>query len=122
MKYLRFQSLQRCYHLPTRGGIFRTAYTVRDAEDTRAHDADAINHHLDWFVTHLKIPRESDWNYRAIFWFKDSAREPIDHIWAMKHLLKANGYWIDVVKTQRPGRIIYEDDWQIAAVPWRDAH
>ncbi|MEL6825890.1 MAG: hypothetical protein AAFN91_06525 [Pseudomonadota bacterium] len=121
MKYVRFQSQERCYLAPSKAGIFHVAIDLRDDEDTAVYIADELRHHIDWFDMYLPAPRLCEWDYRAIFWFKDTAHEPIAHIWAIKPHLEAYGYWIDVVKTANPGKILYEDSWQIAAKPWRDA-
>ena len=120
MKYVRFQSLERCYYAPSKVGIFQIAGAVCDDHETFAYFADAIGEQLNWFNTYLHVPKYYTWDDRVIFWFKDSAHEPLARIWAMKPHLEACGYWIDVVKTARPGRIFYEDGWQIAAKPWRD--
>jgi hypothetical protein len=120
MTYLRFQSLQPCHGTPSRLGIFQIAFQVRDAVETHAHDADEIDQNLRWLQMHLRSPNLSAADRRAIFWFKQTAREPMKRIWAMKPYLEAYGYWIELVKTWKPGLIIYEDGWQVAAKPWRD--
>lgn len=122
MKYVRFQSLQPCLGTPSRLGIFQIAFEVRDASDTRAHDAREIRRHMAWFNTHLHSPELDERDYRAIFWFKDTAHEPMARLWALRPYLEAYGHWIEQVKTWEPGQIIYEDGWQIAAKPRRGAH
>ncbi|MCR9080527.1 MAG: hypothetical protein NXH78_15640 [Hyphomonadaceae bacterium] len=119
MKYVRFQSLQPCSGTPSKLGIFQIAFRVRNLKDVRAYDADAITRQMAWLQKHLHSPDMSDSTYRAIFWFKDTAHEPLRRVWAMKPFLEAYGYWIEVVKTWDPGNILYEDGWQVAAKPWR---
>ena len=92
---------------------------MRDADATRLPDANALARHLAWLNTHLTSPDLKDEEFRAIFWFKDTALAPMQHIWAMKPHLEAYGHFIDIVKTDRPGQIVYEDGWQIAARPCR---
>ena len=120
MKYIRFQSQLINRGTPSKLGIFQTAYRVRDAHATRVHDANEINRHINWLKTHLRSPDLDDArDFRAIFWFKDTAHEPMKRIWAIKPYLEAHGHWIDVVKTSNPGQIIYRDGWQVAARPLR---
>lgn len=119
MKYVRFQSQEPCLGTPSKLGIFQIAFRVRDADATRVHDANQISHHMEWLKTHLHSPDMRYEDYRAIFWFKDTAHEPMRHIWAMKPYLEAYGYWIDMVTTWDPGDIVYTDGWQIAARPRR---
>jgi len=119
MKYVRFQSLQPCLGTPSRLGIFQIAFQVRDDADTRVEDGRELARHLSWLNTHLRSPDLNDRDYRAIFWFKDTARAPMARLWAIKACLDSYGHWIELVKTRRPGQIIYEDGWQVAAKPWR---
>lgn len=119
MKYVRFQSRQPCTGTASKLGIFQIAFEVRDSCETSAHDSREINRNLDWLKQHLPSPDLSEQEYRAIFWFKDSAHQPMKRIWAIKPYLEAYGYWIDMLKTWDPGKIVYEDGWQVAAKPWR---
>lgn len=117
MKYVRFQSQLQNEGTPSKLGIFQIAFRVRDAHETSIHDANEISRQIEWLKTHLYCPELADRDYRAIFWFKDTAHKPLKRIWAIKPYVEAYGYWIDVVKTWAPGQIVYEDSWQIAARP-----
>jgi len=122
MKYVRFQSLEPCRGTPSKLGIFQIAFRVRTLADVRAYDAAEITRQIEWLQEHLQSPDMSDNTHRAIFWFKDTAHEPMRRAWAMKPFLEAYGYWIEVVKTWDPGNILYEDGWQVAAKPWRSSN
>jgi len=118
MKYVRFQSQLINRGTPSKLGIFQIAFRVRDAHETSVQDANAISRQIEWLKSHLHSPDLDDrYDYRAIFWFKDIAHEPLKRIWAIKPYVESYGYWIDIVKTWTPGQIIYEDGWQIAARP-----
>lgn len=119
MKYIRFQSQQPCFGTASKLGIFQIAFEVRDSPKISAHDASEIARNINWLKQHLHSPDLDDQDYRAIFWFKDSAREPMRRVWAIKPYLEAHGHWIEVIKTWSPGKIAYEDGWQVAAKPWR---
>ncbi|MEL8055091.1 MAG: hypothetical protein AAGK66_02960 [Pseudomonadota bacterium] len=118
MKYVRFQSQLDCKGTASKLGVFQIAYRVRDAHETSVHDANEITKHMDWLETHLNVPDLTNETYRAIFWFKETAHEPMKRVWAMKPYLEAYGYWIDLVTSRDPGRLIYQDGWQVAAKPW----
>lgn len=119
MKYVRFQSQQPCLGTASKLGVFQIAFEVRNSPEINAYDASEIMRHINWLKQNLHSPDLDDQDYRAIFWFKDSAREPMRHIWAIKPYLEAYGHWIEVIKTWTPGKIVYEDSWQVAAKPWR---
>jgi hypothetical protein len=35
----------------------------------------------------------------------------------MIHILEEHGIVIDKITTERPGHVIYEDQWQVVAIP-----
>jgi hypothetical protein len=75
-----------------------------------------------WLNKNLPTPTkvvESGKNH-AISWFKDSANEPIERMWSIVAVLRENGILVDVVRTSNPGRILYEDEWQVFAAPMKD--
>ncbi len=119
--YLRFQG--RVPNLGTASmlGIFQLAIELRDRHDAPTYVTNELNRHLSWFNAHLDAPEvlDDDTHYRAICWFKPAATEPLHRIWSMKAMLQEFGYPIDLVKAKSPGRIIFEDDWQVVAKPKR---
>ena len=52
-------------------------------------------------------------------WFKTDAREHISRIWEMVEILERNGIYVKKIRTDKPGYVIYEDDWQLVAEPLR---
>jgi hypothetical protein len=38
----------------------------------------------------------------------------------LKHILESHGIVVDVIKTNRPGYVVYEDDFQVAAEPFSE--
>jgi len=57
---------------------------------------------------------------RGISWFKSTALEHIGAIREIADILKRNGRPVELLKTRRPGVIVYEDDYQIVAEPFAD--
>jgi hypothetical protein len=87
---------------------------------TAGHDAEGLSH--------LKKPRRLSISKRphgkpqAISWFKDTA---IDHVAKMREvtsILQAHDVGVEMIKSQRPGYIVYEDQFQIAAYPFSDTN
>jgi hypothetical protein len=54
----------------------------------------------------------------AILWFKDTATEHISRMRALCALLEHKDIAVDVIQTEKPGDIIYEDALQVAAIPY----
>ncbi len=79
-----------------------------------------------WFKKNLRAPKvqASKSNYYskpgAISWFKQSAVKHIDKMRQYGQILEAHDIYINQISTDRPGNIVYEDKFQIAALPFND--
>ena len=79
-----------------------------------------------WFNTHLERPASFNRSSRphriekALSWFKDSATKHIAMMREVKAILESHGVAVDVIATDRPGYITYEDDYQVAAESFAD--
>ncbi len=72
---------------------------------------------IDWFNRHLPVPRVSQLDQSAIFWF-DPHSIFVQEMWQLVALLREEGVFVCLRRTRRPGRIVYRDDYQIAAIPY----
>ena len=119
--FLRFQGQQPNLGTASKLGIFQLAFELRDRRDLPSYAFDELQSNLAWLKLHLKSPEilDDDEHYRAIAWFKPDAHEPLKRVWAIKAVLEEFGYQIDLIKSNTPGLVIYEDDWQIIAKPIR---
>jgi hypothetical protein len=52
---------------------------------------------------------------RAISWFKDTAHEHITRVRTLAEILKNHGVSVQMLKTDRVGYVVYEDEFQIVA-------
>jgi len=55
-----------------------------------------------------------------IFWFKPEALSLEKRLRSLANSLVACGHGVEVIRTRKPGIILYEDEYQVAAVPFRD--
>jgi hypothetical protein len=119
--FLRFQGQVPNLGTASQLGIFQLAFKLRDTFDVPDYIFNELQHHINWLNVNLKAPAILDEgkNYRAICWFTPAAKEPMGHIWPIKAILDDYGYSIDVVTTNDPGTVIYQDGWQVAAIPRR---
>ena len=103
----------------TATGIFHAAYRLAHAARFEAGERAWFDDEMAWFEAYLPAARTSrDW--RAVCWFRGDAGEAISRIWRVVALVEREGVPVVVYRTTRPGVVIYQDRWQIAAVPWRD--
>ena len=79
-----------------------------------------------WFSDELPEPprfarsRDSAAHKKAISWFKSSAQNHISKIWELVHFLREHGIHVNMIKTDAPGFVVYEDDHQVVAEVFRD--
>ena len=98
-------------------GIFRGAGDLEDSERISALERGRLRRMLRWFNRNLEIPKVTS---NAIFWFKSDATDCIDRIWELVRLLDAHDTLVWMMRCQDPGQIVYDDEFQVAAVPERN--
>lgn len=128
--YLRFTSSD-AVHLGLRDGkrvhrgIFGPAYRVRRDKTYPLYLRKAIHQDLLWFEDKLPVPSRGHfcvrsktwWRSQGICWFRDNAREMVSRAHGLRVLLLECDIFIASLRTERPGQILYKDDFQIIAKP-----
>jgi len=114
--FLRFAALDQHPGSLRRRGIFSAAYKLRNAGQLDAASEERLGVLLEWFGNHLHAPSLDE--ERAVFLFKSSAAACMRHIWDLAHLLRDAGVWIEMQVVDKPGRVVFEDELQVAVVPW----
>ena len=104
-----------------RKGALVAAHELKYEGDLDTGELRRLMDVLAWFNEHLPIPPEldEDGNHRALSWFKPEAADAIAQMWLLVHLLRSHGMLIEVLKTDDPGSVLYEDEQQIVAKPRR---
>ena len=102
-------------------GIFQAAALALEWRDITGSDADALNELRAWFSVNLEKPTSlgRDSLRLGICWFKTGATEHIARIWDMVSILERHGIYVKKIRTDKPGYVIYEDEWQLVAEPFR---
>ena len=102
-------------------GVFGLAYRLRDDEALGEGRTEWLAEILEWFNRHLPVPpfggvrARRRWSDRVVCWFRGERNEPLRRMWPLVELLRDDGTPVRVVTTSRPGRILYEDSFQIVA-------
>ena len=110
-------------------GVFHAAGKLRDAGSLSQEEKAFLQEVRDWFNKNLEKPTRftsaKPPYYRkrknGISWFKDTAREHIGKMRETVALLEHHDVPVRVIKTTRPGYVVYEDEFQIVAVPFADS-
>lgn len=109
-----------------RQGLFQAMALLENSGTLHQFEEERYDAIYNWFKSHLKKPRTFSRSRRpgaknvAISWFKDTAREHIARMHEVSHILHAHGVEVEVIRSSRPGYIVYEDEYQAVAEPFQD--
>ena len=123
--YLRFQVFERDPDSQEPMGLFQAAWHLCDAGALAPWEEARWREIARWFGAHLPRPDRAARSGRptapdrAIFWFKASAVEHVSRMHEVVALLEHHGVHSEVLRAERPGFIVYEDAFQVAAEPFR---
>jgi hypothetical protein len=108
-------------------GIFHAVGRLRDDGKLAPHEEEQHDEITKWFDEHLKEPTKFTAakppfyrkQSKAISWFKDTAHEHIDRIRLLVEILRNHGISVRMLKTERVGYVVYQDEHQIVAEAFR---
>lgn len=109
-----------------RQGIFQAASELEYEGVLLEHEQREYDEIYEWFRHNLKKPRSFSRSSKphaknvALSWFKDTAVEHLAKMHALSQILNAHGIIVEVLRTNRPGYIVYEDQLQVAAEPFKE--
>jgi hypothetical protein len=120
-EYVRFVIGRRDEDSHVEQGIFQAAALAIEWGHITGRDAEQLNELRDWFGENLEKPSSFGRGKLrlGICWFKTGATEHIARIWKMVRILERNGLSVKKIRTDRPGYVIYQDEWQLVAEPFR---
>jgi hypothetical protein len=127
VRYLRFVVAAKHKDSGVREGVFQAAGRLARAGTLSQSEQARLDGLRAWFGKNLDLPdrftrtrNASHKRTRGIAWFKDSAKDHLQRMRELVMILGDNDVAVDVVETERPGYVTYEDDVQIVAEPFSD--
>jgi hypothetical protein len=126
MTYVRFVVARRDANTDHQMGIFVTLYELDEAGDLAPHEVDWFVSIERWLNKNLKRPADFAWSTRpnaprrAISWMKMSAKDLVAHMRELAELLRHKDIAVEELRTEKPGYLVYEDEFQVTAVPFKD--
>jgi hypothetical protein len=110
-------------------GVFQAAYRLWRSGNLPEYEGARLREILDWFNMNLEKPNRFTTSKppfyrkqnRAISWFKDTATEHIANLREIMTILDNHGIHTEMIQTDRPGYVVYEDEHQVVAEPFSDA-
>ena len=124
--YIRFVIHRNDVDSGRRRGIFQALGALENQEMLLPHDLLAYKEIYEWFKKNLKKPRSFTRSLKphakkmALSWFKSTAIEHIAKMYALTQILESHGVAVDAIRTKRPGYVVYEDQYQVAAEPFAE--
>jgi hypothetical protein len=120
-EYVRFVIDRKDEDSHVEQGIFQAAALAEEWKEITGPDIDELSELRMWFSENLKRPASFGRGklQRGICWFKTDATDHISYIWRMVNILERNGIYVKKITTDRPGYVVYEDEWQLVAEPFR---
>jgi hypothetical protein len=106
-------------------GIFSAVYALERRGELLAHEQKWFQELESWFGVNLAKPERLAWSSRpnaperAISWLKSSAKEHVLRLRELAALLRHKDVFVEELRTAKPGYVVYEDQYQVAAIPFR---
>ena len=124
--YLRFVVAEIDQGTSRELGVFLALEKLRHTGVLNPHEEESEDEIRKWFDKHLEKPARftaaKPPYYRkqnkAISWFKDTAHDHIARIRLLAKILESHGIPVKMLRTDRVGYIVYEDEFQIVAEPF----
>lgn len=117
MNFIRFVVGSESDSPRTQSGLFTEAECLRKKDLLQPYQVEVVKEIFEYFNKNLPVPPYSTkkWSVDAISWFKDNAVNYIDKMRDLTFILEENGYQVRILKTDKPGMILYEDEYQIVS-------
>src|SRR5262245_18107767 len=101
-------------------GVVTEIGCLREAGELEEYEVTLLEETYTWLNDHLPCPpfSTSRWPKQAACWFKDDAGACIERMWVLVSMLKEHGVATRVLRSRNPGKVLYEDEYQIVVREW----
>ena len=113
-KYIRIQGREWAENTMHAKGIFSVLVTLLQKDALEKEDGDLFKEINSWFHENLPWPEACNKGERVICFFKtENSEEMLKMINPLMWLLEKYNHPYDVIYTNYPGEIVYEDKYQV---------
>lgn len=126
MTFLRFVIESDDRRTGEQMGVFTAIYALEREGRLNEWEQQWLVEAEHWLNEHLARPsrlsssRKPGARSDAITWLKASATEHVSRMRDLARILSEKGVAVKELRTGKPGYVVYEDDHQVAAVPFAD--
>lgn len=117
--FVRFEA-RHADELTPREGFFQAAIGLKWEKETSVSFRKRISRAIKAFAPALVSPTARELTDGAIFWFRNNGSIFTEQIEGLLEVLRAGDYRVFVKSIENPGRIVYQDKHQVAAIRFRD--
>lgn len=124
--YIRFVCDELDDFSGKRLGLFHAIAKLSDSGALYEYEDKLVSSIRRWFNENLERPQSFNRSSKphalekAISWFKPTAKEHLEKMYQIASILEGHGVHVHIIKTARPGYIVYEDEYQITAEPFNE--
>jgi len=130
-RLVRFVVHRNHWRSGRRSGIFQALDELFEDPEAPIELRHAALEISDWFNANLRAPfrdpdiqRQPDWKIestdRSLSWIKRSSTEHFSKLKLLKALMEEAGWLVEELATSKPGKVLYEDEHQVIAVPYAE--
>ncbi|MGJ7504700.1 hypothetical protein ACSFA3_24610 [Variovorax sp. RHLX14] len=103
-------------------GLVTETRILRDKGELTAAEEERLEAIYAWFNANLPCPPFSSagWSRNAVAWFKDGATESIQQMRSLAALLIQHDTAVRMLRSRNPGKVLYEDRFQIVVEEWKN--
>lgn len=96
-------------------GVITEARMLRERGELQLYEIERLEETFCWLNENFPCPPfEANLQLRkGACWFKPSAKDAISKIWEVINLLKEHDVPVRMLRSNMPGRCLYEDEFQI---------
>lgn len=115
--YIRFVVGNEKESIQKQTGLFWELDELNHEGKLEDYQVQMVKQIFKYFNDNLPVPPYSrrNWSTNTFAWFKDSAEEYIGRMWDLVAILEQNDIDVRILKSNKPGMIIYEDEFQVVA-------
>jgi hypothetical protein len=109
---------------PPRIGLFTALYRPENSKQLDPGEITWFHEQEAWFnqnlatPTHLSRSKRTGANKAALLWLKDTATQHVRRMHALAALLRQRDVPVEILVSETPGYVVYEDPYQVAAEPF----
>lgn len=102
-------------------GVITEARILRDDNKLNPYEEEWLEDIFDWLNSHLPHPPFSAGKFPrdAVAWFKAESSGFINRMWDIVAIIENHDVSVRLLKSQNPGKVVYEDEYQILVEEWR---